>query len=177
MGTLRFVEISLCLSIIGHFSGCVIIGYILRMIKINQFHAYFGDKDAARHLLLPCYKPLFRSLWCANLLLIFIQLLFLLFFSDNSSTLLICIQFCEMSSLVLQSIPAILLCQPSVSISGFWRTGVVIFSWWLLDPLESFPFHHQHHCLHSHHSSPTLSSQSLNVIWFPSFENTTWESI
>jgi serine/threonine protein kinase len=115
------------------------------MIKINQFHAYFGDKDAARHLLLPCYKPLFRSLWCANLLLIFIQLLFLLFFSDNSSTLLICIQFCEMSSLALQSIPAILLCQPSVSISGFWRTGVVIFSWWLLSTLvwilsSHFPF-------------------------------------
>lgn len=127
-------EISICFSIFGLFFGCILILYILKLITQNQHHAYFGDKNAARHLLLPCYKPLFRCLWIAYGILIFLLCLILLFTSD-SYIQLICLQYCEMCSICLHTIPAILLCQPSVSRSGFWRTGFIIFVWWILSSI------------------------------------------
>jgi serine/threonine protein kinase len=132
---LQLSEISICFSIFGLFFGCILISYILKMITDNQHHAYFGDKQAMAHLLLPCYKPLIRSLWAANILLIFIQLLILLLFPNESYVHLLSIQFCQLSLISLQTIPGVLLCQPSVSRSGFWRTGLIIFPWWIVSTI------------------------------------------
>jgi serine/threonine protein kinase len=132
---LQLSEISICFSLFGLFFGCVLIAYLLKMITDNQHHAYFGDKHAMTHLLLPCYKPLIRSLWAANILLIFIQLLILLLFPNDSYLHFLSIQFCQMSIVTLQTIPGVLLCQPSVSRSGFWRTGLIIFPWWIVSTI------------------------------------------
>lgn len=132
---LQLSEISICFSILGFFFGCILIAYLLKMITENQHHAYFGDKHAMAHLLLPCYKPLIRSLWIANILFIFIQLFILLLSPHDSYLHSLSIQFCQLSLITLQSIPGVLLCQPSVSRSGFWRTGLLIFLWWILSTI------------------------------------------
>jgi len=103
---------------------------MLYMMTQKQHLAYFGDKNAARHLILPCYKPLIRGICVAFIILV---LLVLIVYSVTSDAYINghIVEYCAMCCMILYCIPIVLLLQPSVSLSGFRRTLYLLFPWWL----------------------------------------------
>jgi serine/threonine protein kinase len=130
-------SLSSLFAAIGLFFGCVILSYIIHSMNKNQSLAYYGDKEAARHLILPCYKPLLRAIWASFIsLALFVLIVGIIAANPDNTTVLI--TFIAMSCSALYAIPTLLLLQPSVSRNGFWRTGTSLFCWWILSVIVLF---------------------------------------
>src|SRR5687768_6233028 len=111
--------------------GCIITGvylvYFIKVAKVRQDLAFKGDPDAAKRIVLPCYRPLFRGL-----VLFYFSVAVSLCFTFTISTAKSqgqrrIIQYFCFSLLTVYAIAPVLLLQNSVSMSAFWKTFFTIF--------------------------------------------------
>jgi tRNA A-37 threonylcarbamoyl transferase component Bud32 len=107
-------------------------------VNNRQNLAFSGDISAAKHILLPCYRPIFRCFtW---VYVIFAVLLSILLICKPVGGLVehYCLQYFYFAILTIYFIAPVLLLQRSVSKLGFWITFFTLFPWWLVCSLLWF---------------------------------------
>ncbi|RYH08867.1 hypothetical protein EON65_40565, partial [archaeon] len=121
--------ILLVISVIGCVSSACMLGYSLFIARLRQKQAYAGDPVAAKHIVLPCYKPILQGM--ITFYALFAAVL-LLTFTDPDSEAVHVLQYFGFALMVIFSITPALLIQSSVSIKSFWSIALTIFPWWLV---------------------------------------------
>ena len=105
--------------------------YSVRSANQRQALAYNGDAQAAKRIILPCFKPLFQGLIVFYATL---SVVLCLTYSDPTIKgkyfhVLQYFNFCSMGTYI---ITPVLLVQSSVSLPAFWNTAYIVIPWWLL---------------------------------------------
>eukprot|EP01038_Epipyxis_sp_PR26KG_P014362 gene14362-19264_t len=113
------------------------IAYTIFIATKRQQLAYKGDVDAAKRIVLPCYKPLLRVLLICYILFTISFGLSLLSISEvnNEEHENNIVQYYLFSFTTVYSIIPVLLTQNSVSVAGFWRGFYIILPWWLISTI------------------------------------------
>lgn len=117
-----------------------VVNYVLTSISLlisvrtaskRQILAYGGDPEAAKRIILPCFKPLFQGL----IVFYALQAVALcLTFTDPSinSRYFHILQYFNFLSIGVYVITPVLLIQSSVSMPAFWNTFYTVFPWWMV---------------------------------------------
>lgn len=116
-----------------------IVNYVLTSISLlnsvrtaskRQVLAYGGDPEAAKRIILPCFKPLFQGLIVFYALQAVALCLTFIDTSMNSRYFHI-LQYFNFLSIGVYVITPVLLIQSSVSLPAFWNTFYMVFPWWI----------------------------------------------
>ena len=116
-------------AIVDIFAFFVMVSIIWRL-NLRQKLAYKGDVNAARHLVLPCFKPIF---FAVSVLLFFTCIIFLLLSLFISEKVVI-LQVLQMKLLLtcgVYSVPPVLFTQKTISLTSAKRVFLIISPWFL----------------------------------------------
>lgn len=129
------VLICMILTSLGFLYAAIYI-CILNYVMIQRSHeAYRGDAEVSKKLILPCYKPLLRSLILFHLACaILVTVAFCINIKKDLFVFQI-IQYCAMCSALIFSIPPLLLIQPSISNNGFLRILSILLTWFIINSI------------------------------------------
>lgn len=113
---------------------CLTTGSLLlsiRAARIRQELAYGGDAAAAKRIILPCFRPLFRGLIAFyGILALALSLTFV--DTDIEGGYFHILQYFNFCSISVFVITPVLLLQSSVSVGAFWKSFYIVFPWWCL---------------------------------------------
>lgn len=120
------------ISIVGSIFTAVHLAYSIRIAQQRQQLAYEGDANAAKRIILPCYKPLVRGIFLFYVS--FAVALSLTYLNLSLDMHRLILYYC-FALLTVYSIIPVMLVQTSVSASAFWRTFYTILPYWALNTL------------------------------------------
>jgi tRNA A-37 threonylcarbamoyl transferase component Bud32 len=126
------ISILLGISALGSITTSFLFGFSVIFLDTRQKLAYQGDTNAAKKLILPCYRPLYVGLTLFFILLSFAQLLTLAKKNLTNLELLFVLQLHSLCLLAAFLICPLLLVQHSVSKRGFILTASILLPWFLL---------------------------------------------
>lgn len=135
MSILTDSKTSLWMGILSSFIIGTLTAISIRRLVRNTRLAYSGDENAAKRIILPCYKPLLYGISLLFILSGALQLVCALASemeenNSNSSTLII--QQYGFVLLVIFCIPSMLMMQSSVSIAGFRRIAYYLGAYFIV---------------------------------------------
>ena len=113
----------------GRYSSKTVVQYKL---SIFFFSFYSGDEAAAKRIVLPCYKALYRMFLVVYIILLFALTLIVSPIADwNSEAYFRTVQYISFSILSIYSVVPVLLVQSSISITAFRTALLVSLPWWI----------------------------------------------
>ena len=126
-------RILILVNALSAFATAVTLVVSILSAKRRQNRAYSGDSEAARRIILPCFRPLLGGI------VVFYSLYGLalcLTFTDNdgitSRELYKTLEYYNFCVVTVYLITPVLLMQPSVSISSFKTTFLIVFPFWFM---------------------------------------------
>jgi len=118
-------------SVINYVLTAVSLSVSVRNAGIRQVLAYGGDATAAKRIILPCFKPLFRGL-VAFYAVLAVALSMTFIDSSIKERYFHIMQFFNYCSITVFVITPVLLLQSSVSVAAFWKSFYIVLPWWCL---------------------------------------------